>query len=192
MKLNLSISSIFIFGNNKTSAVARAECLGPHPIWFHFGTAEGIITCWLASCSNAETIPECAFSPDIFPATHYSILNRTKLVSWIFYAPFYINDDGVPDLLKSSTDFSPSFWKVNSMRNLRVVHIWTARNIFQNVVGVRESFWFFKQNLMQIVFSLDIPLRWFSHSYNVFKTSTLIGYISCTKIQRFLQGLAPL
>ena len=99
----------------------------------------------------------CGVFPCHSPAMHYITINRTYPFSWISWRTFLYSRRWVPKTLILSTEFSPPFRNGNSMKSVRVVHIWTARIIFHLVMGVESSFWIFKQNVMQIVCFVIYP-----------------------------------
>ena len=81
--------------------------------------------------------------------------------SGFFEAPFYIIEDGVSEILELSTEFSPTFWNVNTMKCLRVVHKWTARIIFSMSWASKAAFEFLKRISCKLSVSIDIPLLLF-------------------------------
>jgi hypothetical protein len=72
------------------------------------------------------------------------------LLKQLFYIYMYVlHEDGVPKLLKPSAEDSPTFWNMISMKSFEVVHKWTARIIFQQVMAIRGSCGIFKKDLVK-------------------------------------------
>jgi hypothetical protein len=120
----------------------------------------------LASCRDAEASPECALCLGVFFLNFY--LKRIKTSVILLCLSRGLRDARILHThetsflmwtwtLRPSTDVSPTFWHVNSMKSLFVVHIWTAWNILQHVVCVRGSFWIFKKDVVQIICFVRYP-----------------------------------
>jgi hypothetical protein len=144
---------------------ARTECMDPSPSCFHLQTAEG-------KTVHAGILSWCGSQ------------SWVRLISVRFLLTFYLKSIKTPVIVRSLSRglrdarilhmhesnllmwdlnlknlnrcFAP-FWNVNSVRSSQAVHIWTARNIFQHVLGVRGSFWIFKKDVMQIVCFVRYP-----------------------------------
>ena len=92
--------------------------------------------------------------------------------------------------LKPWNEISPPFWNMNPMKSLRVLHICTAQIIFQHVVNDKERYLNFQTRFNVNSLFRNSPASLVLGVRKTYSIQALLHRnLSCTKLQRSLQGL---